>query len=85
MLQVNYIWYEPLTEALRHHIEAKHMDQPDALDELKFTIEHFEYSKFENGEIINIGCPWSKHCKCSWEVSGEINFKLDPKTLELKQ
>tara|TARA_S200002703_G_C3786526_1_gene242526 strand:+ start:1070 stop:1318 length:249 start_codon:yes stop_codon:yes gene_type:complete len=82
---MNYIWYEPLTEALRHHIEKKHMNQPDALDELKFTIEHFEYSKFENGEIINIGCPWSLHCNCDWYVQGQLRFKMIPETLELKQ
>ena len=82
---MNNIWYEPLTQALRHHIEQKHMDQPDALDELKYTIEHFEYSHFTNGEIVRIGCPWSIHCKCNWEVSSEIKFKLVPQTLELKQ
>ena len=82
---MKYIWYEPLVEALRHHIEQNHMDQPDALDELKYTIEHFEYSKFENGEIINIACAWSWHCSCNWSVQGQLRFKMIPETLELKQ
>jgi len=70
------IWYEPLVEALRHHIESNHMDQDDALDELRFLEEHLAYSEVGDDEKIEIGCPWSSHCKCEWKIEGHITIKL---------
>jgi len=74
---MNYIWYEELVEALRHHIEANHMNEKYALDELKFTEEHLAYSDFGDDERVVVGCPWSQHCKCDWQISGHITFKLE--------
>jgi len=74
--RMNTIWYEPFIHALRIHIEENHMDQRDALDELRMTEEHFAYSEFGDDEKIRIGCPWSQHCNCDWEVSGHIVIKL---------
>ena len=82
---MNTIWYETLIHALRVHIEQKHMNQEGALDELKFTEEYLYYESFKDGENVQLTCPWSQHCKCTWEASGQIKFKLDPKTLRLKQ
>ena len=73
------IWYEPLVEALRHHIEANHMNEKYALDELQFLEEHLAYSHFEDNEKVEIGCPWSQHCKCKWSVEGRIEFRLEMK------
>jgi hypothetical protein len=73
---MNYIWYEPIVEALRHHIEANHMNEKYALDELKFTEEHLAYSKFGDEENISIGCPWSIHCNCEWEYERKVILKL---------
>ena len=73
---MKYIWYEPLVEALRHHIEAKHMNEDGALLELRLTEEHLAYSKFEDEEIISIGCPWSIHCKCNWIYERQVILKL---------
>jgi len=80
---MKYIWYESLLEALRHHIEAKHMDQQDALDELRYTEEFLHYESFQNDETVTIACPWSEHCNCTWEVSGHLSYKFKP--MELKQ
>ena len=77
------IWYEPLLQAMRHHIEEKHMDQPDALQELSLTEEFLEYESFRNDETVTLGCPWSIHCNCTWEVSGHLTYKFKP--MELKQ
>jgi len=74
--RMNTIWYEPFIHALRIHIEENHMDQRGALDELRMTEEHFAYSEFGDDEKIRIGCPWSQHCNCDWEVSGHIVIKL---------
>lgn len=73
---MRYIWYEQLIEALRHHIEANHMMEKGALDELRLTKEHLAYSRFEDEERVSIGCPWSIHCKCEWMVEGIIEFQL---------
>jgi hypothetical protein len=73
---MKYIWYEPLIEALRHHIESKHMNQQDALSELSMTEEHFAYSDFGDDEKITLLCPWSEHCNCDWKIEGHIEFKL---------
>jgi len=70
------IWYEPLVEALRHHIEANHMNEKYALDELKFLEEHLAYSEVGDDEKIEIGCPWSQHCKCEWKIEGHVVIKL---------
>jgi len=70
------IWYEPLVHALRHHIEAEHMNEEYALEELKSFMEHIAYSKFEDEEIISIGCPWSIHCKCNWKYERQVILKL---------
>ena len=53
---MNIIWYEPLINAPRHHIEANHMDQRDALSELSMTEEHFAYSDFGDDEKITLQC-----------------------------
>ena len=82
---MNTIWYEPLLHALRVHLEQKHIDLDGALDELKFTEEYLYYESFKDGENVQLICPFSKHCNCKWEASGQINFKLDPKTLRLIQ
>ena len=73
---MRYIWYEPIIEALRHHIEANHMNEKYALDELRFTEEHFAYSSFNDEEIIEIGCPWSIHCNCDWRFERQVILKL---------
>jgi hypothetical protein len=73
---MKYIWYEQLLNALRLHIGEFHMIESGALDELRFTEEHLAYSRFEDEEIVTIGCPWSIHCKCKWEVEGKIEFQL---------
>ena len=73
---MNYIWYEPIVEALRHHIEANHMNEDGALLELRLTSEHFAYSSFEDEEVISIGCPWSIHCNCEWEYERKVILKL---------
>lgn len=73
---MRYIWYEPLVEALRHHIEANHMNEKYALDELKYTEEHLAYSKFGDEEMIYIGCPWSIHCNCNWIYERQVILKL---------
>ncbi len=82
---MNTIWYEPLLHALRHHIEQNHLDQENALNELKYTEEYLYYESFKDGENVQLTCPWSQHCNCTWEVSGQLNFKLDPTTLKLIQ
>jgi len=74
---MNYIWYEPLVEGLRHHIEENHMNEKYALDELKFLEEHLAYSHFEDNEKVEVGCPWSRHCKCDWVIGGRIKFVLE--------
>lgn len=74
---MNTIWYEPLVEALRHHIEAEHMDQEDALTELTYTEDYLSYAGMVDDEKVVIGCPWSQHCKCQWKIEGHITFKLD--------
>jgi len=78
---MNYIWYERLIEALRHHIEAEHMNEYDALQELTLTEDYLAYESFTDGERVVIGCPWSQHCKCDWRIAGDINFKLTGITL----
>jgi len=82
---MNTIWYEPLLHALRVHIEQKHMKEEGALLELQMTEEYLYYGKFGDEEKIKIGCPWSEHCNCSWEVEAHTILKLNPKTLRLKQ
>ena len=81
---MKYIWYEPIVAALRHHIEENHMMERGALDELRLTEEHFAYSKFKDGELISIGCPWSIHCQCNWKYERQVILKLvnqpDPQT-----
>jgi|TARA_R110000824_G_scaffold291195_2_gene479718 hypothetical protein len=79
---MKYIWYEPLLEALRHHIEQNHMDQEDALAELNFTEEFLYYESFGNNETVSVGCPWSIHCNCKWEVSGELTYRFKPTSLK---
>lgn len=74
---MNTIWYEPLVEALRHHIESNHMMKDGALDELRFLEEHLAYSEFGDDEKVEVGCPWSMHCNCGWKIEGHITFKLD--------
>jgi len=74
---MNYIWYEALVEALRHHIEAHHMNEDDCWQELQFLEEHLAYETFGDDEKIEVGCPWSIHCKCEWKIEGHITFKLD--------
>lgn len=73
---MNYIWYETLVEALRHHIEANHMNEYDALQELTLTEDYLAYEGFTDDEKVVIGCPWSQHCKCDWKIEGHITFKL---------
>jgi hypothetical protein len=80
---MNYIWYESLVEALRHHIEAKHMMEDDALDELRYAEEYLQYESWTDGQQVELSCPWSIHCKCNWSASGRLEFKFKP--LELKQ
>jgi len=80
---MRYIWYESILKSLRHHIEAKHMNQPDALQELSLTEEYLHYESFQDCEEVRIVCPWSIHCECEWQVAGEITFKFKP--MELKQ
>jgi len=70
------IWYEPLLNELRLHIEYAHMDQDDALEELKFAEEDMQYSEFGEDEKVKIVCPWSIHCDCQWEVEGHIEIRL---------
>ncbi|MHA1146432.1 MAG: hypothetical protein ACTSRW_16970 [Candidatus Helarchaeota archaeon] len=82
---MNTIWYEPLIHALRIHIEQKHMNEEGALLELQMTEEYLSYGEFGDDEKIKIGCPWSDHCNCSWEVQAHTILKLNPKTLRLKQ
>jgi len=82
---MNRIWYEPLIHALRVHIEQKHMNEEGALLELQMTEEYLSYGEFGDDEKIKIGCPWSEHCNCSWEVEAHTILKLNPKTLRLKQ
>jgi len=82
---MNTIWYEPLLHALRVHIEQKHMKEEGALLELQMTEEYLSYGEFGDDEKIKIGCPWSEHCNCSWEVEAHTILKLNPKTLRLKQ
>jgi len=74
---MKYIWYEPLLEAMRHHIEEKHMMEDGALDELRFTEEFLSYGEFSDDEKVRLNCPWSDHCKCDWEIEGHITFKLE--------
>ena len=73
---MNTIWYEPFIHALRIHIEENHMNQRGALDELRMTEEHFAYSEFSDDEKIVIGCPWSQHCDCHWQIEGHVMFSL---------
>jgi len=73
---MNIIWYEPLIEALRHHIESEHMMEEDALIELTYTEDHLDYASQCDGDLVTIGCPWSQHCNCDWKVEGLVNFKL---------
>jgi len=70
------IWYQPLIEALRVHIEKTHMMEEDALKELEFTKEHLAYSSFGDDEKITIGCPWGIHCNCTWEIEAHVEFSL---------
>jgi len=70
------IWYQPLVEALRIHIEKNHMMEEDALEELKFAEEEFAYGKYGDEENVRIGCPWSIHCNCKWEVEGYVEIRL---------
>jgi len=74
-----------LIHALRVHIEQKHMNEEGALLELQMTEEYLSYGEFGDDEKIKIGCPWSEHCNCSWEVEAHTILKLNPKTLRLKQ
>ena len=74
---MEYIWYEPLLEALRHHLEENHMNEKDVLRELGFTEEYLSYETFGDDEKVKIGCPFSQHCKCDWEIEGHITFKLE--------
>ena len=77
---MNIIWYEPLVDALRHHIELNHMNEDGCWQELQFLEEHLCYSHFEDNEKVEIGCPWSKHCKCDWTASGRITFNFKMKS-----
>jgi len=70
------IWYEPLLNELRLHIEYAHMNEDNALDELKFAEEEFAYGKYGDEENVRIGCPWSIHCNCKWEVEGYLEIRL---------
>jgi len=70
------IWYEPLIDALRLHIEECHMMEPGALEELKFAEEDMCYSQFGDDEKAKIVCPWSIHTKCQWEIEGHVEFSL---------
>jgi len=58
------IWYEPLIDALRLHIESTHMMEESALEELKFAEEDLAYSEFSDDGKVKIVCPWSIHCNC---------------------
>ena len=80
---MKYIWYQSMLESLRHHIEASHMDEDDALSELQYTEEYLHYEKFRNDESVTLTCPWSIHCSCKWEVSGDLTYHFKP--LGLKQ
>jgi len=73
---MNSIWYEPLVEALRHHIEANHMMEEAALDELNFTEEYLDYASHCDGDLVTIGCPWQQHHNCNWKVEGNVFIKL---------
>ncbi len=71
------IWYLPLVRALRRHIEEDHLEQDGAMDELRFSEEFLAYSEWSDDEIVRIGCPWSEHCSCEWEVKGRIHIDLE--------
>jgi|TARA_R110002096_G_scaffold268459_1_gene462321 hypothetical protein len=71
------MWYIPLVRALRAHIERKHLEQDGAMDELRFTEEFLAYSEWSDDEIVRIGCPWSEHCHCDWEVKGRIHIDFE--------
>jgi len=73
---MNDVWYWPLLQAIRKHIESNHLDQVDALKEIEFTEEGLAYGHFSDDEKVTIGCPWSIHCKCDWKIEGHVEFKL---------
>ena len=70
-------WYWPLIQDLRKHIEDNHMDLRHALDEVDYTEEYLHYESFTDGEDVSVKCPFSIHCKCDWNVSGHLEFKLN--------
>ena len=73
---MNDVWYWPLLQALRHHIELNHLDLDGAMDEIEFTEEGLAYGHFSDDEKVSIPCPFSIHCKCEWSIEGHIEFKL---------
>ena len=73
---MNDVWYWPLLQSMRQHIEVNHLDQPDAFQEIEFTEEHLAYNHFSDDEKVELVCPWSIHCKCEWRIEGHIEFKL---------
>lgn len=70
-------WYRPLLRALRAHIEEHHMDQRGAMAELDYSEEFLAYSEWSDEEYVRLGCPWSEHCSCKWEVQGRIHIDLE--------
>ena len=70
-------WYWPLIQDLRKHIEDNHLDMEYALDEVDYTEEYLHYESYRDGEDVLITCPWSQHCKCTWQTKGHIEFKFN--------
>ena len=73
---MNTIWYEPFIDALRIHLEENHIDLHGVVDELRMTEEHFAYSDYGDDERVVLGCPFSSHCNCDWQVSGHVMLSL---------
>ena len=73
---MNIIWYQPFIDALRKHLEENHLDLDGIYDELNLTEEHFAYSEYSDDEKVVLGCPFSSHCNCDWQVEGHVMLSL---------
>ena len=68
------VWYWPVLEAFRKHLELLHPDKVmDNHDEARFFEEHLFYERFKNEEVQHIGCCWAG---CKWSMKFAVKYEL---------
>lgn len=73
---MNDVWYWPVYQAFRKHLELAHEDkewQGDNNEEARFFEEHLAYERFKDGEVQHIGCCW---VDCEWSMKFAVKYEL---------